>query len=176
MVGNGHDSARVHCAAHFSRSRWLLALLQSGRGQTYEGRELVKAQLLADTDRHRSRQSRLRPAFFCTWRRTGIPIGNSPATPGCRPRSNGRCRPDWKAGEIQWPIPLRLKDPGDIETYGYRKRSAPPAGDHPAGLALWFLRQIVGRSELARLRKALHSGQRETSARAPGCRQECTGE
>ena len=27
--------------------------------------------------------------------------------------------PDWKAGEIQWPIPLRLKDPGNIETYGY---------------------------------------------------------
>jgi thiol:disulfide interchange protein DsbD len=25
----------------------------------------------------------------------------------------------WKVGEIQWPIPHRLKDPGDIQTYGY---------------------------------------------------------
>jgi thiol:disulfide interchange protein DsbD len=27
--------------------------------------------------------------------------------------------PGWKAGEIEWPIPLKLKDPGDIVTYGY---------------------------------------------------------
>jgi thiol:disulfide interchange protein DsbD len=25
----------------------------------------------------------------------------------------------WKIGEIQWPIPLKTIDPGDIETYGY---------------------------------------------------------
>src|SRR5262249_4378836 len=25
----------------------------------------------------------------------------------------------WKVGEIQWPIPLKTIDPGDIETYGY---------------------------------------------------------
>jgi thiol:disulfide interchange protein DsbD len=29
--------------------------------------------------------------------------------------------PGWKAGEIQWPIPFRLIDLGDIETYGYEK-------------------------------------------------------
>ncbi|HEY5767258.1 MAG TPA: protein-disulfide reductase DsbD domain-containing protein, partial [Candidatus Udaeobacter sp.] len=27
--------------------------------------------------------------------------------------------PGWKVGEIQWPIPLKTIDPGDIETYGY---------------------------------------------------------
>src|SRR5262249_935060 len=27
--------------------------------------------------------------------------------------------PGWKIGEIQWPIPLKTVDPGDIETYGY---------------------------------------------------------
>jgi thiol:disulfide interchange protein len=27
--------------------------------------------------------------------------------------------PGWKIGEIQWPIPLKTIDPGDIETYGY---------------------------------------------------------
>src|SRR5262249_29631009 len=27
--------------------------------------------------------------------------------------------PGWKIGDIQWPIPLKTVDPGDIETYGY---------------------------------------------------------
>src|SRR5262249_61227194 len=27
--------------------------------------------------------------------------------------------PGWKIGAIQWPIPLKTVDPGDIETYGY---------------------------------------------------------
>ena len=27
--------------------------------------------------------------------------------------------PGWKVGEIQWPIPLKLIEPGDIQVYGY---------------------------------------------------------
>ena len=27
--------------------------------------------------------------------------------------------PGWKAGPIQWPIPLKLNEPGDIQIYGY---------------------------------------------------------
>jgi thiol:disulfide interchange protein DsbD len=27
--------------------------------------------------------------------------------------------PGWKIGEVQWPIPLKTIDPGDIQTYGY---------------------------------------------------------
>jgi len=27
--------------------------------------------------------------------------------------------PGWKVGEIQWPIPLKLTEPGDIQIYGY---------------------------------------------------------
>ena len=27
--------------------------------------------------------------------------------------------PGWKAGPIQWPIPLKLSEPGDIQIYGY---------------------------------------------------------
>src|SRR5438045_9679911 len=26
----------------------------------------------------------------------------------------------WRAGGIQWPIPLKLQEPGDIQIYGYR--------------------------------------------------------
>src|SRR5262249_32776011 len=28
--------------------------------------------------------------------------------------------PGWKVGEVQWPIPLKTLDPGDIQTYGYQ--------------------------------------------------------
>jgi thiol:disulfide interchange protein DsbD len=28
--------------------------------------------------------------------------------------------PGWKVGEIQWPIPFKTNDPGDIQTYGYQ--------------------------------------------------------
>src|SRR5438876_2100801 len=28
--------------------------------------------------------------------------------------------PGWKVGEIEWPIPLKTNDPGDIQTYGYQ--------------------------------------------------------
>ena len=27
--------------------------------------------------------------------------------------------PGWKAGPIQWPVPLKLNEPGDIQIYGY---------------------------------------------------------
>jgi thiol:disulfide interchange protein/DsbC/DsbD-like thiol-disulfide interchange protein len=27
--------------------------------------------------------------------------------------------PGWRAGEIQWPVPLKLQEPGDIQIYGY---------------------------------------------------------
>ena len=30
--------------------------------------------------------------------------------------------PGWKVGDIQWPIPLKTTDPGDIETYGYEMK------------------------------------------------------
>jgi thiol:disulfide interchange protein len=28
--------------------------------------------------------------------------------------------PGWKVGDIQWPIPFKTNDPGDIQTYGYQ--------------------------------------------------------
>ena len=27
--------------------------------------------------------------------------------------------PGWKAGPVQWPVPLKLNEPGDIQVYGY---------------------------------------------------------
>ncbi|HZJ38996.1 MAG TPA: protein-disulfide reductase DsbD domain-containing protein, partial [Chthoniobacterales bacterium] len=86
--------------------------------QTYEGRELVKAQLLTSTDAIAPGKAftagvllRMVPHWHTYWKFSGdagLPTDIKWTLP-----------PGWKAGEIQWPIPLRLKDPGDIETYGY---------------------------------------------------------
>ena len=70
--------------------------------------------------------------------------------------------PGWKVGEIQWPTPLKLAEPGDIHVYGYHDevllmQEITP----PASIADWS-GQAFRRSELARLREDLHSGQRDT--------------
>jgi thiol:disulfide interchange protein DsbD len=87
-------------------------------GQTYEGRELVKAQLIADTDAIAPGKAftvglllRMAPHWHTYWKFSG--------DAGLPSEIKWTLPPGWKAGEIQWPIPLKLKDPGDIETYGY---------------------------------------------------------
>src|SRR5688572_11791869 len=120
----GRRGRRFNAAAW---RRWSIAILalalvvvlpRAGHGQTYEGRELVKAQLLADTDAIVPGKAftagvllQMAPHWHTYWKFSGdagLPTDITWTLP-----------PDWKAGEIQWPIPLRLKDPGDIETYGY---------------------------------------------------------
>ena len=71
--------------------------------------------------------------------------------------------PGWKVGPIQWPIPLKLDEPGDIQIYGYHdevllmQEITPPASIADSNV------KSVSRSELARLRKDLHPGQRKTA-------------
>ena len=86
--------------------------------QTYQGRELVKAQLIADTDAIAAGKTftaglllRMAPHWHTYWKFSG--------DAGLPSEIKWTLPSGWKAGEIQWPIPLRLKDPGDIETYGY---------------------------------------------------------
>jgi thiol:disulfide interchange protein len=86
--------------------------------QTYEGRELVKAQLIADTKAIAPGKAftvglllRMAPHWHTYWKFSG--------DAGLPSEIKWTLPPGWKAGEIQWPIPLRLMDPGDIETYGY---------------------------------------------------------
>ncbi|MDQ2825273.1 MAG: thioredoxin family protein [Verrucomicrobiota bacterium] len=90
----------------------------NARAQTYQGRELVKAELLADTSAIVAGQPftvglllRMAPHWHTYWKFSG--------DAGIPTDIKWQLPPDWKVGEIQWPIPLKLKDPGDIETYGY---------------------------------------------------------
>jgi thiol:disulfide interchange protein DsbD len=117
MVGNGMiawSPFRIALVALL----FVLGPLRSGCGQTYQGKELVKAQLLADTDAIVPGKTftaglllHMEPHWHTYWKFSG--------DAGLPSEIKWTLPPGWKAGEIQWPIPLRLMDPGDIETYGY---------------------------------------------------------
>lgn len=96
----------------------LLGLLCSGRAQTYEGRELVQASLLADVNAAVPGKPftvglllRMVPHWHTYWK--------FPGDAGIPTEIKWNLPPGWKVGEIQWPIPLRLDEPGDIQIYGY---------------------------------------------------------
>jgi thiol:disulfide interchange protein DsbD len=98
----------------------LIGLVQSGRGQTYEGRELVQAELKAEATAIVPGESitvgvllRMAPHWHTYWK--------FPGDAGLPTEIKWDLPPDWKVGEIQWPIPLKLKEPGDIHVYGYHE-------------------------------------------------------
>jgi thiol:disulfide interchange protein len=116
MVSNKMITRRYLAGALLSLL--VVALANPISGQTYGGRELVKAQLLADTDAIAPGKTftvglllRMVPHWHTYWKFSG--------DAGLPSEIKWTLPPGWKAGEIQWPIPLRLKDPGDIQTYGY---------------------------------------------------------
>ena len=96
----------------------ILALAPQSQAQVYQGKELVKAELLADTSSIVPGKSftiglllRMAPAWHTYWTFSG--------DAGLPTELKWKLPPGWKVGEIQWPIPLKTIDPGDIETYGY---------------------------------------------------------
>src|SRR5437763_3982912 len=97
----------------------IFALAPQGKSQTYQGKELVKAELLADTNAIVLGKPftvglllRMAPGWHTYWKFSG--------DAGLPTEIKWKLPPGWKIGEIQWPIPLKTIDPGDIETYGYQ--------------------------------------------------------
>jgi thiol:disulfide interchange protein len=97
----------------------IFALAPQGESQTYQGKELVKAELLADTDAvvpgkpfSIGLRLRMAPGWHTYWKFSG--------DAGLPTEIKWNLPAGWKAGEIQWPIPLKTNDPGDIQTYGYQ--------------------------------------------------------
>jgi thiol:disulfide interchange protein len=102
----------------FGTALLLSIFTTAARAQTYQGRELVKAELLADTGAivpgkpfTVGLRLRMAPHWHTYWKFSG--------DAGLPSEIKWNLPAGWKVGEIQWPIPLKLKDPGDIETYGY---------------------------------------------------------
>jgi len=106
--------------ALFSLLFWLLvAIAPHGLAQTYQGKQLVRAELLADTKALVPGKPftvglllRMAPGWHTYWKFSG--------DAGLPTEMKWKLPPGWKIGEIQWPIPLKTIDPGDIETYGYQ--------------------------------------------------------
>jgi thiol:disulfide interchange protein len=96
----------------------LVAFASQSQAQVYQGKELVKAELLADTNAVVPGRPftiglllRMAPGWHTYWAFSG--------DAGLPTELKWKLPSGWKVGEIQWPIPLKTTDPGDIETYGY---------------------------------------------------------
>jgi thiol:disulfide interchange protein/DsbC/DsbD-like thiol-disulfide interchange protein len=86
--------------------------------QVYEGRELVKAQLVANTTAVVPGKPftvglllHMVPGWHTYWK--------FPGDAGIPTELKWKLPPQWKTREIQWPIPLKLNEPGEIQIYGY---------------------------------------------------------
>jgi len=90
-----------------------------GQAQTYQGKELVKAELLADTNALvpgkefvAGLRLRMAPGWHTYWQFAG--------DAGLPTEVKWEFPPGWRQiGGLRWPIPLKTNDPGDIQTYGY---------------------------------------------------------
>ncbi len=96
----------------------MCAVAPQGLGQTYQGKQLVTAELLAETNAIVPGKPftvglllRMAPGWHTYWKFSG--------DAGLPTELSWKLPPGWKVGDIQWPIPLKTVDPGDIETYGY---------------------------------------------------------
>ena len=109
--------------------------------QTYQGRELVIAQLIAETTAIEPGKPftvgvllRMVPHWHTYWK--------FPGDAGLATEMKWNLPPGWQVGEIQWPIPLRLAEPGDIDVYGYHdevllmQEITPPASIEPGSVKL----------------------------------------
>src|ERR1051325_4436561 len=101
---------------------WLLvALAPNGFAQTYQGKEVVRSELLADINAIVPGKPftvglllRMAPGWHTYWKFSG--------DAGLPTELKWKLPSDWKIGDIEWPIPLKTIDPGDIETYGYENQ------------------------------------------------------
>jgi thiol:disulfide interchange protein len=96
----------------------IFAFTPRGRAQVYEGKQLVKAEIVADTNAVVPGKTftvglllRMAPRWHTYWKFSG--------DAGLPTEVKWNVPPGWKIDEIQWPIPLKTTDPGDIQTYGY---------------------------------------------------------
>ena len=95
-----------------------LAFAPHALSQSYQGKQLVRTELLADTNAIVPGKPftvglllRMAPGWHTYWKFSG--------DAGLPTELKWKLPPGWKIGEIQWPIPLKTIDPGDIQTYGY---------------------------------------------------------
>jgi thiol:disulfide interchange protein/DsbC/DsbD-like thiol-disulfide interchange protein len=101
---------------------WFVVLLAAWGGsvqaQQYNGKELVKASLISDVTSIQPGQKfrvgvlyRIEPGWHIYWRYSG--------DSGLPTKIEWQLPQGFKAGGLQWPVPLREKEPGDLEVFDY---------------------------------------------------------
>ncbi|MBA3609540.1 MAG: hypothetical protein H0W43_13725, partial [Chthoniobacterales bacterium] len=121
----------------------------AAQGQKFEGRDLVTAQLVAETATVVPGEPftaglllKMVPGWHTYWQ--------FPGDAGIPTEIKWQLPDGWKAGPIQWPIPLKLDEPGNIQIYGYHddvllmvELTPPPKIDastvHLAATADWLV-------------------------------------
>src|SRR5207302_4968024 len=98
---------------------WRSALIaMTAQGQIYQGKQLVQADALANVDAVIPGEP-----FLVGVRLKMLPLWHTywkyPGDAGIPTDIKWELPEGWRAGGIQWPIPLILKEPGDIQIYGY---------------------------------------------------------
>jgi thiol:disulfide interchange protein len=93
-------------------------LCESTRAQQYNGKELVRATLLADVKAIEPGQKfrigvlyRIEPSWHIYWRYSG--------DSGIPTKIAWQLPQGFKVGDLQWPLPMRDKEPGDLEVFDY---------------------------------------------------------
>jgi thiol:disulfide interchange protein len=98
---------------------WLPALIaMTAQGQIYQGKQLVQADALANVSAVIPGEPflvgvrlRMQPHWHTYWK--------YPGDAGIPTDIKWELPEGWRASSIQWPIPLKLQEPGDILIYGY---------------------------------------------------------
>ena len=98
---------------------WLSMLMaMRAQGQIYQGKQLVQADALANVSAVVPGEPflvgvrlKMQPHWHTYWK--------YPGDAGIPTDIKWELPEGWRAGSIQWPIPLKLQEPGDIQIYGY---------------------------------------------------------
>src|SRR5438477_3441144 len=98
---------------------WVSALIaMTAQGQIYQGKQLVQADAFANVGAVVPGEPflvgvrlKMQPHWHTYWK--------YPGDAGIPTDIKWELPEGWRVGSIQWPIPLKLKEPGDIPMYGY---------------------------------------------------------
>src|SRR5881275_1578382 len=98
---------------------WLPVLMaMTAQAQIYQGKQLVQADALANVSAVVPGEPflvgvrlKMQPHWHTYWK--------YPGDAGIPADIKWELPEGWRAGSIQWPIPLKLQEPGDIQIYGY---------------------------------------------------------
>src|SRR5437868_7682810 len=98
---------------------WLPVLMaMTAQAQIYQGKQLVQADALANVSAVVPGEPflvgvrlKMQPHWHTYWK--------YPGDAGIPTDIKWEMPEGWRAGSIQWPIPLKLQEPGDIQIYGY---------------------------------------------------------